>query len=254
MATKYPLLAKEWSDRNLPLTPDIVNDKSTKNVWWKCNTCGYEWKAVIKSRTNGSMCPVCADRVVLQGYNDLNTTDPELLNEWDYEKNIDVTPTMVTRNSMKFVWWKCANGHSWKARISERTLEGKRCHYCEKEFHSIFLQLLVMLYANRKGLKVIVDSDEKIGVNLATFIPELNLAIEIIEKSKKKEQIVKEHICISNNIKYVGIYSKQDLYKTITLVKEAFRTSHIYFNTDDKNDIEFLWQWFLEKRKNFKIS
>ena len=65
-ATLYPQLAEEWSDRNLPLTPDTVNDKSRKNVWWKCRTCGYEWKSVIHSRAKGAMCPVCADRAVDQ--------------------------------------------------------------------------------------------------------------------------------------------------------------------------------------------
>ena len=85
-ATLYPQLAEEWSDRNLPLTPDTVNDKSRKNVWWKCRTCGYEWKSVIHSRAKGAMCPVCADRAVLTGYNDLATTDPHLLDEWDFDK------------------------------------------------------------------------------------------------------------------------------------------------------------------------
>ncbi len=252
--TKHPSVADEWSEKNLALTPDMVNDKSAKNVWWKCKVCGHEWKAVIKSRANGSMCPVCADRVVRVGYNDLATTDPYLLAEWDYEKNNDVLPTLVTRNSMKYVWWKCANGHSWKARISDRTLNDKKCYYCEQEFKSIFLQLVVMLYANRMGLKVEVDSDERIGVNLSTFIPDLNLAIETIEKSDKKqrEQIVKEHICNCNNIKYVGICSKQDYDKTISLVKEAFRSSHIFIKTNDDSDIEFLWKWFIGKRKDFK--
>ena len=153
-----------------------------------------------------------------------------------------------------YVWWKCANGHSWKARISDRTLNDKKCYYCEQEFQSIFLQLVVMLYANRMGLKVEVDSDERIGVNLSTFIPDLNLAIETIEKSDKKqrEQIVKEHICNCNNIKYVGICSKQDYDKTISLVKEAFRSSHIFIKTNDDSDIEFLWKWFIGKRKDFK--
>ena len=82
----HPELVAEWSDKNLPLTPDAVNEKSTKNVWWKCSTCGYEWKAVVKARVKGGMCPVCAERAVLQGYNDLGTTDPHLLSEWDYEK------------------------------------------------------------------------------------------------------------------------------------------------------------------------
>ena len=104
LQTKFPSLAIEWSDKNLPLTPDAVNEKSTKNVWWKCRTCGYEWKAVVKARVKGGMCPVCAERAVLQGYNDLGTTDPHLLSEWDYEKNSKWTPSNVSRNSMKVVW------------------------------------------------------------------------------------------------------------------------------------------------------
>ena len=95
LKTKYPSLAAEWSEKNLPLTPDAVNEKSTKNVWWKCRTCGYEWKAVVKARVKGGMCPVCAERAVLQGYNDLGTTDPHLLSEWDYEKNSKWTPSNV---------------------------------------------------------------------------------------------------------------------------------------------------------------
>ena len=255
-ATKHPLIAAEWSDRNYPLTPNMVNDKSTKNVWWKCKTCGYEWKAVIKSRAKGSMCPVCADRVVFQGHNDLNTTDPKLLNEWDYEKNTDIAPTMVTRNSMKFVWWKCEHGHSWKARISDRTLERKGCHYCEKEFQSIFPQLLVLLYANRKGLKVKIDDEELIGIPLSTFIPELNLVIDVIAncKKEKQEQVVKEHICKSYNIKYVGISNNQDLNKIIASVKEAFRNVHIFITTSDDKDVEFLRAWFNEKRIDQKIG
>ena len=97
LATKYPQLAEEWSDRNLPLTPDTVNDKSRKNVWWKCRTCGFEWKSVIYSRANGSMCPVCAERAILTGYNDLATTDTHLISEWDFDKNTSFSPEHISR-------------------------------------------------------------------------------------------------------------------------------------------------------------
>ena len=59
--------------------------KVRENVWWKCRVCGYEWRAVIDSRVKGSSCPVCSDRVVVAGVNDLATTDPELISEWDYQ-------------------------------------------------------------------------------------------------------------------------------------------------------------------------
>ena len=135
-ATKYPQLAEEWSDRNLPLTPDTVNDKSRKNVWWKCRTCGYEWKSVIYSRANGSMCPVCAERAVLTGYNDLATTDTHLLSEWDFDKNTRFSPEHISRHSMYGVWWKCPLNHSYKARISDR-VSGMGCKVCDKEYKSV---------------------------------------------------------------------------------------------------------------------
>ena len=126
LATTHPELAAEWSERNYPLMPDEVNAKSRRNVWWKCNTCGNEWKSVINARVKGTVCPVCADRAVLAGYNDLATTDRKLLAEWDYEKN-SLLPTQVSRKSMKSVWWKCSLGHSWKAKISDRTIPREKC-------------------------------------------------------------------------------------------------------------------------------
>lgn len=102
LATTHPDLAAEWSERNYPLMPDEVNAKSRHNVWWKCKTCGNEWKSVINARVKGTVCPVCADRAVLAGYNDLATTDRKLLAEWDYEKN-SLLPTQVSRNDEQFL-------------------------------------------------------------------------------------------------------------------------------------------------------
>lgn len=251
LATKRPELAKEWSERNLPLTADMVNEKSTKNVWWKCRTCGYEWKAVVKSRVKGVMCPVCADRAVLKGYNDLVTTDPELLNEWDYEKNGELLPTNISRNSMRIVWWKCANGHSWRAKITDRTIEEKRCRICEKEFQTAFPRLLIMLYAARNGLKVETDIDNIIGIELGTYIPELKLAIELegVTKTEREFQIVKEHICKCNGIKYARIKQTSDFSKTAKSIREAFGKCHTYFSADDESDIELLKKRFAEWQK-----
>ena len=251
LATKYPTLAKEWSERNLPLTPDMVNEKSTKIVWWKCRTCGYEWKSVVRARAKGSLCPVCADRAVLAGYNDLATTDPELLDEWDYEKNTGTLPTAVSRNSMKIVWWKCSSSHSWRAKITDRTIDQKGCYLCEREFQSAFPQLLIMLYAVRNGLKVTTNNDKLIGINLDTYIPELRLAIEVEATTitEQRSQMVKEHICECNGIRYMKLKHSNDLIKTAQSIKEAFRKCHTYFPTNDEEDIEILRTRFQNWRK-----
>jgi len=57
---KYPELSKEWSKKNYPIMPQNVAAHSNKSVWWKCKTCGYEWKAKINNRTSLNRgCPKC---------------------------------------------------------------------------------------------------------------------------------------------------------------------------------------------------
>ena len=57
LATVHPELIVEWSDRNLPLTPDSVTFGSNKKVWWK-GACGHEWETSIKARSSGEKCPL----------------------------------------------------------------------------------------------------------------------------------------------------------------------------------------------------
>ena len=90
-----------------------------------------------------------------KGYNDLGTTDPYLLSEWDYEKNSKWTPSNVSRNSMKVVWWKCGAGHSYRAKITDRTIEQKGCPQCEAEFQQALPQMLIMMNGSNLNLGLI---------------------------------------------------------------------------------------------------
>ncbi|MBR7152242.1 MAG: zinc-ribbon domain-containing protein [Candidatus Methanomethylophilaceae archaeon] len=59
--SQNPSLASEWNQiKNGSLTPEEVTSNSNKIVWWKCNLCGYEWKAAINYRNEGPGCPYCA--------------------------------------------------------------------------------------------------------------------------------------------------------------------------------------------------
>ena len=48
LASVHPELIPEWSERNLPLTPDKITFGSNKRVWWK-GACGHEWETSVKS-------------------------------------------------------------------------------------------------------------------------------------------------------------------------------------------------------------
>lgn len=58
LSAVHPELVAEWSDRNLPLTPDSITFGSNKKVCWK-GACGHEWETSVKARSNGEKCPIC---------------------------------------------------------------------------------------------------------------------------------------------------------------------------------------------------
>ena len=132
LATTYPEVAKEWHPtKNGNVKPTDVTSGSDKKIWW-IDKLGHEWKTEVKNRTKGCGCPYCHNRKVLIGFNDLATTRPNLLKEWDFQKN-KILPTQVVKGSNKKVWWICSTcGHEWQATISERS-QGHGCSICGKK-------------------------------------------------------------------------------------------------------------------------
>ena len=127
-----PTLATEWNhEKNGQLKPSHFTANSGKKVWWKCSK-GHEWQAFIKERNRGQGCPYCSGRYPIKGKNDLQTVNPTLAKEWNYEKNHGLTPMDVLPKSNKRVWWKCSQGHEWETVISNRT-RGHGCPECAKQ-------------------------------------------------------------------------------------------------------------------------
>lgn len=133
LAETRPDLAKEWHPtKNGTLSPNDISSGRFQAVWWLCSQCGYEWKASPNNRKKGSGCPCCSGRVPKSGLNDLATLYPELLKEWDYQKNIDLEPRLLLPGSGKKAWWKCSKcDHEWQTTIATRT-KGHGCPKCSK--------------------------------------------------------------------------------------------------------------------------
>lgn len=54
----------------------------------------------------------------------------QLLEQWDAQRNLPLTPDLVTYGSKKKVWWRCKQGHTWQASICTRTGNGTSCPVC----------------------------------------------------------------------------------------------------------------------------
>ena len=54
---------------------------------------------------------------------------PDLVHEWDYERNGDLRPEQFSASSNRKVWWICSNcGQSWMDSIANR-VHGRGCPY-----------------------------------------------------------------------------------------------------------------------------
>ena len=123
-------LLEQWdAARNAPYTPEMVSYGSRLKVWWRCEQ-GHEWQSLVKSRTDGCNCPVCTNRMLLTGENDLASRFPDLAAQWHPAKNGTLTPEQIIYSSHRKVWWQCVYGHAWQSRVTTRTQAGSGCPVC----------------------------------------------------------------------------------------------------------------------------
>ena len=128
LATKHPEVVKYWDYKKNDKTPKDFTYGSGKKVWWICPK-GHSYQMAIHKRTQGRSCPVCSGKVIVKGDTDFATHRPDLLIEWDYEKN-DKLPQEYSVYSGQKVYWKCKNGHSYSCIIGSRTRDNVGCPYC----------------------------------------------------------------------------------------------------------------------------
>lgn len=131
MRTGNLTLLSEWDkEKNNHLSPVTTAASSSQKVWWTCAK-GHSWQTTVEKRTKRHTgCPYCSGKKPIPGETDLATRFPDIAAEWDQEKNGDLSPQEVRPGSNKKVWWRCKKGHSYQARIDQRTIKKTGCPYC----------------------------------------------------------------------------------------------------------------------------
>ncbi len=121
LSVTHPELAKQavgWD-------PSVISTFSHAKKEWKCQQ-GHVWVASISGRTAKQRgCPYCTNQKILPGYNDLETSNPDVALEafgW--------SPKELSAGSGKRVQWKCRNGHVFTAAIEKRVRRGDGCPVC----------------------------------------------------------------------------------------------------------------------------
>ena len=124
LKTGFPEIAAEaygWD-------PETVSTGSNKKVAWICRL-GHIWESTVCGRTSQkSGCPICSNKRVAAGFNDLQTKFPDIAKQaygWD--------PSTVLPGTDKIKSWKCGHGHIWDVSPNSRTSQDSGCPICSNQ-------------------------------------------------------------------------------------------------------------------------
>lgn len=130
---RHPELLEELHPtRNVDLDPFAVAAGSHRRLWWRCRR-GHEWLAAVYNRAAGTGCPRCAgeDRTRIRERRTLADIDPAVLAQLHPTLNENLEPARIGALSHRKVWWRCPQGHEWRAEIQSRT-RGAGCPRCHR--------------------------------------------------------------------------------------------------------------------------
>ena len=232
LAETHPHLVNEWIVcEDIRITPYNCVANTNKKVLWKCKKCGGEYKTYIYNRAfRGSGCPYCAGQAVLQGYNDLETTNPELSKEWSNKNKL--TAKEVTQFSNKKVYWMCPLGHEDYLMSIKQRSNGSGCPTCALQSQTSFPEQALFFYIKKVFPDVINRFVFEKKYEIDIYIPSKNLGIEYngyySHKGKEKKDKEKKELFHKNGI-------------SLLVVKE-------YKKDYEKNDADF----YVHQRTNTK--
>lgn len=118
-------------------------------------------------------------RAVIRGYNDLETKRPDLMLDWDWDKNTKL-PEQLMEGSSYTAYWIChVCGHKWACRLDSRTKNMHGCPMCARGGgSSINDYMLYMLLKLSMNCEVLYRYSALVGCEADVFIPSMNIAIE----------------------------------------------------------------------------
>ena len=123
-------------DRNKHLGNIAVSTYSNQQAWWSCpdcpDSCPHIWRAVINDRSRGTGCPFCSGAKVCE-HNSLAIKATDVACYWHPEKNLPLSPNLVTAQSTYRAHWLCsACKHEWQTSVGTKVITKSGCPQCAR--------------------------------------------------------------------------------------------------------------------------
>lgn len=178
LAETQPDIAALWHPTlNGNLTPNDLTESSRYKAWWIDET-GNPFQASVWYITRKHGKPNPQKIRAKTGINDILSQRPDLVAEWDYEKNIEYDVSKIKVTAILEVWWKCRKGHEWKATVAMRNAGKRNCPICNQESSTSFPEQAVYYYVHNCFADALSRSQPIENMEVDVFIPSEAIAIE----------------------------------------------------------------------------
>ena len=132
-----PIQSKYWDYERNPEDPHDIPFRSNGYYYWICPECGKSYKRNASYQyVSSHLCNDCADKARLAAHaatrmerSEKVSDRPNLLAQWDYEKN-DVSPDQVLAHAITNYWWKCPMCGKSEQSTPDKKYETRACFKC----------------------------------------------------------------------------------------------------------------------------
>ena len=171
--TTQPNVARLLADKELGYK---IGAGSNRKVDWKCDKCGHTWQAIVQDVVlGGGNCPVCINRCVKKGVNDLWTTHPEVASKL-VDKDLGYQFTFSSNRKVKCKCDKC--GNEWGSFLRNLTVGGTDCPVCT-HIHTSRAEIELKEYIESLGFNVEQHNRDILdGREVDIYVPDKKIAFE----------------------------------------------------------------------------
>lgn len=128
LETKYPDVALEWDYTLNESKPSEITSRNHGLFWWKCKNHPHSYQATCNDKTKPSRpgCPYCFGNKVLVGFNDINTSHPQVA-----KIMLSPDPTTISRGYNGVGVFQCENeDHTYECLVRDKFTHGIVCPIC----------------------------------------------------------------------------------------------------------------------------
>lgn len=242
-------------NNNIEIIGRYINSQT--KIKCRCKTDNYIWDALPQNLLRGEKCPICQNKKVLKGINDIATTNPEMI---PYFKNIDDAYRYTAKSGKKvdfkcpkcgaiknmsiynmytngFVCPKCSDGISYPNKFSRYFLSQLPIKNIKYEYSPIWARPYYYdNYFEYNGKKYILEMDGGFHYRDVSFSQDkISYLKDTKSRDEKKNLLAKEHNIILiriNSIISDKEYLKKQIYNSI--LSDIFDLSIIDWDLCDK--------------------